>query len=129
MTPEPTSTSRPGSRIQKLFAERAAARIGDTLQLDSCPELEWITVRTLRSVYDVVVLSGDTGAVLIRGGDLLPEFRNATITGSLFHAVAVKPGAIAVGLNLEFMVDGRSVVTSPVQAISRHHLSVPEGRA
>ena len=129
MTPETTSTSGAGSQVQARFAERAAARIGDTLRLDACPELEWITVRTLRSSYDVIVLSGDTGAVMIRGGDFFPEFCRATITGSLFHAVAVRPGAIAVGLNLEFVVDGRSVVTSPVQEIARHHLPVVEGRA
>jgi hypothetical protein len=80
-------------------------------------------------LYDLVVLSGDTGSVLIRGGDLFPEFHPATITGSLFHGVAIKLGAIAVGLNLEFIVDGRSVVTSPVQGISRHHLSVAQGTA
>ena len=129
MTPETTSTSSAGSPVQARLAERAAARIGDTLQLDRCPELEWITVRTLRSVYDVIVLSGDTGTVMIRGGDLFPEFCRATITGSLFHAVAIKPGVIAVGLNLEFVVDGRSIITSPVQDISRHHLPVAEGRA
>ena len=129
MTPEPTSTSSPGSHTEGPFAERAAARIGDTLQLDSCPELEWIIVRTDRSLYDVIVLSGDTGEVMIRGGERFPEFRPATITGSLFHGIAIRLGAIAVGLNLEFIVDGRSVVTSPVQEISRHHLSVAEGRA
>ena len=129
MTPETNSTSSAGSQVQAPFAERAAARIGDTLRLGACAELDWITVRTLRSVYDVIVLSGDTGAVMIRGGDLLPEFCRATITGSLFHAVAIKPGEIAVGLKLEFVVDGRSIITSPVQEISRHQLPVAEGTA
>jgi len=129
MTPEPTSTSSHGPRIQTLPNEGSAAWLADTLQLDSCPELEWITVKTCRSLYDVVVLSGDSGHVLIRGGDLFPEFRRATMTGARLGGVAVKLGAIVVGLRLEFVVDGMPVVTSRVQAISRHHLSVTEGRA
>lgn len=129
MTPDPTSNSSHSPRIQTPADKGSAAWLGDTLQLDSCPELEWITVKTRRSLYDVVVLSGDSGLVVIRGGDLFPEFRRATITGARLGGVAVKLGAIVVGLRLEFVVDGIPVVTSRVQAISRHHLSVVEGRA
>ncbi len=129
MTPEPTSNTGHTPRIQTPAGEGSAAWLKDTLQLDSCPELEWITVKTRRSLYDVVVLSGDSGLVLIRGGDLFPEFRRATITGARLGGVAVKLGAIVVGLRLEFVVDGMPVVTSRVQAISRHHLSVAEGTA
>jgi hypothetical protein len=129
MTPETTSPSSPDRPPSATFSERAAAQLGDYVELDFCPELEWITVKTLRSTYDVVVLSGDTGAVMVRGGTLFPEFRCATITGSLFHGVAVKVRTIAVGLNLEFLVDGTSVITSRIQAISRHHLPFAEGRA
>ena len=128
MRPEIT----PSSADQPAYAtigERAAARLGECVELDSCPELEWITVKTSRSTYDVVVLSGDTGAVMVRGGSLFPEFRRATITGSLFGGIAVKLRTIAVGLNLEFLVDGTSVITSRVRTISRHHPPVIEGRA
>ena len=77
----------------------------------------------------MIVLSGDSGLVMVRGGDLFPEFRRATITGARLDGVAVKLGTIAVGLRLEFVVDGKPVVTSRVQAISRHHLLVAEGTA
>jgi hypothetical protein len=129
MTPEPTSNSSHSSRIQTPTDKGSAAWLEDTLQLASCPELEWIIVKTSRSLYDVVVLSGESGLVLIRGGDLFPEFRRATLTGARLGGVAVKLGAIVVGLRLEFVVDGIPVVTSRVQAISRHHLAIAEGRA
>ena len=129
MTPEITSPSSSDRPAYATVGERAAARVGDYVELDSCPELEWITVKTSRSTYDLVVLSGDTGAVMVRGGRLFPEFRRATITGSLFAGIAVKLRTIAVGLNLEFLVDGTSVITSRIQAISRHHLPVGEVRA
>ena len=129
MTPEITPSSNSDQPASATIGERAAARLGDYVELDSCPALDWITVKTSRSTYDVVVLSGDTGAVAIRGGSLFPEFRCATITGSLFDGIAVKLRTIAVGLNLEFLVNGKSVITSRIQAISRHHLPVVEGRA
>jgi hypothetical protein len=129
MTPEMTSASSSDRSANATVGERAAARLGDCVELASCPELEWITVKTSRSTYDVVVLSGDTGEVMVRGGSLFPEFRRATITGSLFDGIAIKLRTIAVGLNLEFLIDGTSVITSRIQACSRHHLPVAEGRA
>lgn len=129
MTPEITSPSNPDRPTDATIGERTAAPLGDCVELDSCPELEWIVVTTSRSTYDVVVLSGHTGAVMVRGGSLFPEFRRAIITGSLSGGIAVKLRTIAVGLNLEFLVDGKSVITSGVRIISRHHLPVVEGRA
>ena len=49
------------------------------LHLESCSELEWIVVRTRNSTYDLIVVSGDTGAVMVRGGQLLKEFVAATV--------------------------------------------------
>jgi hypothetical protein len=128
MTPEITSPSSPVPPADATVAEVAVGWLGDSVELDTCPELEWITVKTSRNTYDVVVLSGDTGAVAVRGGSLFPEFRCATVTGSLFNGIAVKLRTIAVGLNLEFLVNGTSVTTSRIQAISRRHLPVVEGR-
>jgi hypothetical protein len=127
MTPEITSRSGSVRAADPTVGEVAAGWLGDCVELDACPELEWITVKTSRNTYDVVVLSGDTGAVAVRGGSLFPEFRCATITGSLFDGIVVKLRTIAVGLNLEFLVNGTSVITSRIQAISRNHLPVVEG--
>lgn len=99
-----------------------------SLRLDSCPALEWITVKTQRSIYDIVVL-GDDGAVAVRGGAFFPEFRQASFIGSLSGGVATHLGAIVVGLNLEFLDHGQSIITSPVQWFSQCHLSVVEGQA
>lgn len=122
MTSEATSSS---SSVRAAYApidERSAACLGGGVELDSCLELDWITVKTSRSTYDIVVLSGDTGAVMVRGGGLFPEFRSATITGWLFDGIAVRLRTIVVGLNLEFLVDGMSVITSRIRAVTRHHL-------
>ena len=42
------------------------------IQLDSCRTFDWVVAKTSRSVYDLVVLPGDAGEVLVRGGRFLP---------------------------------------------------------
>jgi hypothetical protein len=121
-----------GTQNQRAASTSDASHVGQqpcALRLDSCPELEWITVKTQRSIYDILVLSGESGAVAVRGGAFLPEFRHASFIGSLSQGIATNLGAVVVGLNLEFVVDGKSIITSPVQSFSRCHLPVVEGRA
>jgi hypothetical protein len=90
----------------------------DAIQLDSCPPFERIVVRTRRSVYDVVVLSGDPGEVMIRGGRFFPEFRRARVAGSTAGGSVLKLRSICVGLHMELNVNGKRFVTSRIQAIS-----------
>jgi hypothetical protein len=128
MIPDPTFNSSPqNQRAQSTIDE---SKVGQQpLRLDLCPELERIIIKTQRSIYDIVVLSGESGAVAVRGGAFLPEYRQASFIGSLSRGVATHLGAVVVGLNLEFVVHGQSIITSPVQSFSRCHLSVVEGRA
>jgi len=102
-------------------AEPGWGTTADDVQLESCEDLEWIAIRTKSSVYDVIVLCGRTGEVMVRGGRFCPEFRPATLAGSIFGENAVKPRTIAVGLHLELRVDGTPLVTSRILGISRRH--------
>jgi hypothetical protein len=129
MVSDPTVSSTQHLRSESTSEDSQLASQPSRLRLDSCPELEWITVKTQRSSYDIVVLSGESGAVAVRGGAFFPEFRHASFIGSLSRGIATSLGAVVVGLNLEFVVDGKSIITSPVQSFSRCHLSVVEGRA
>jgi len=128
MIPDPTFSRTQNPLSQSAFDE---TKVGErsSLRLDLCPELDWITVKTERSIYDIVVLSGESGAVAVRGGAFLPEFRPASFIGSLSRGIATNLGAVVVGLKLEFVVYGQSIITSPVQSFSRSHLAVVEGRA
>ena len=91
---------------------------GEGIQIDACQPLERIVVRTRNSVYDLVV-SGREGDVLVRGGRLFPEFRQAQLVGATAGCHTVKLFGVYVGLCLELFVDGHSVTTSPVLEISR----------
>jgi hypothetical protein len=79
-------------------------------------------MRTRHSVYELVVLSGKQGSVLVRGGRLFPTFRRATVAGSMIGPAAVRLASIVVGLHLELRVDGESFVTSRIEGVSRHDL-------
>ena len=92
----------------------------NVIRLASCAEFDWVVVRTCGGhVYDIVVLSGATGAVMVRGGRFFPDFRRATVVGSTFGGSAVKLRTICAGLHLELKVDGKSIVTSSVTEVSR----------
>jgi hypothetical protein len=90
-----------------------------SIELDACSELEWFVVRTRRSLYDVIVIEGETGDVMLRGGHFVSGFRRATIGGSFFGGGDVKPGSICAGYRLEFCLDGKSFVTSRIESVSR----------
>ena len=106
MTPETTSPSSSDRPAYATVAERAAARLGDSVGLDSCSELEWITVKTSGAPTISWSSQATPGRSLVRGGSLFLEFRRATITGSLFGGIAVKLRTIAVGFNLSFWSTG-----------------------
>jgi hypothetical protein len=120
MNPEtPSAADAPPVGAATLLDHLAARPPSGTIRLESCSALDWITVRTLQSAYDVIVLAGGAGDVMIRGGRLFPQFRRARIVGSTFGGSAAKLRSICVGLHLELCVDGKSFVTSRIEAASR----------
>jgi hypothetical protein len=104
--------------ITMLVADALSGR-EEEIRIDSCEPLERLVVKTRNSVYDLVVVSGREGEVLVRGGRLFPEFRQAQLVGASAGGHTLKLFGVHVGLCLELFVDHRSVVTSPVLEISR----------
>jgi hypothetical protein len=91
----------------------------DGVQIDACEAFDRIRVNTRNSAYDLVVISGRDGEVLIRGGRLFPEFHRASLIGATGGGHTVKLLGVYVGLCMELFADDRSVVTSPVLSVSR----------
>jgi hypothetical protein len=90
----------------------------DAIRLPSRAEFDRFEVRTQRTVYEMVVLNGSTGEVLVRGGDYFREFKRARVTGSTRGGSAVRLRTIEVGARLELHVDGHRVITSTIQSLS-----------
>jgi hypothetical protein len=121
LTPQPSTLERnaDGPFDAVGFHTPPAHPAWHAIHLDSCVPFERIVVRTRRSDYEVVVLPGNDGEVLVRGGLMFGEFRRATLTGSTFGGSAIRVGMIEVGGQLELRVDGQPIVTSTIQAVSR----------
>src|SRR6185436_20763430 len=94
-------------------------RAGHAIHLDSCLPFDRIAVRTHRSDYEVVVLPGSSGQVLVRGGRYFTTFQRAALAGSTFGGSAIRLRSIEVGGQLELRVDGHPIVTSTIEAVSR----------
>jgi hypothetical protein len=92
--------------IATPLEDLAATDTSHDIRLESCSGLEWIVVRTRNSTYEMIVPSGDTGDVMVRGGEFFNEFRQATVAGSILGRTAVKPRTICIGCHLELHTDG-----------------------
>ena len=120
--PEPRPASL-GSRADQSI-EDATVHICPTdtdchaIHLDSCLPFERIAVRTRKSNYEVVVLPGRRGDVLVRGGRYFTKFQLAGLAGSTFGGSAIRLRTIEVGCQLELQVNGAPIVTSTIEAVS-----------
>jgi len=88
-------------------------------RLGSCQPFETIVAHTCTSIYELMVLDGGAGDVLVRGGKKFPEFRRVWFAGSTAGGSALKMNSIDVGLRMEFHTSESVVITSPVVAVAR----------
>ena len=80
--------------------------------------VETIVIATRSNVYELVVLGGDRGDVLVRGGRYFSEVTPALFLGSIADDGSLKPHTIDIGLRMKFVLGERFIVTSPVQSLS-----------
>ena len=88
------------------------------VQLESMPDMETLTVRTENSTYEITVISGRTGDILIRGGRFFTEFTPARLAGSSLGGSFLKLRGIYVGFSLEIHFEKRLIITSRVRKIA-----------
>ena len=81
-------------------------------------DMERITVRTENSTYEITVICGRTGDVLIRGGRFFPEFTAARLAGSSLGGSFLKLRGIYAGFSLEIHFEKRLIITSRVRKIA-----------
>ena len=89
----------------------------DGVQIDQLPDLETLAVQTLNSTYEITIVSGHSGDVLVRGGQFFPEKTPAHLAGATFGGSFLKLRGIYLGMRIEFLHEGRRIVTSPVRSI------------
>ena len=90
-----------------------------SIRIDTLMEEESIVVTTRGSVYEITVVRGDHGEVMVRGGMQFPGFRHAYLLGSTADDGSFGPQTIGVGLRMKFVSGDVFVLTSPVRSFSR----------
>ena len=94
-----------------------------SIDLGSCAVRETIVVNTRASVYELIVLRGDEGDVLVRGGSHFTEFQRVLFVGSTEDGGSLHPRTIDIGLRMQFFCGDRLVTTSAVQSHTRRRAS------
>ena len=78
-----------------------------------------VTLCTRNSLYEIVVVTPDTGEVLIRGGRFFPAFAPAHIAGCSLGGSFLKLYSVHPGFCLEVVPDnGPVIVTTQVRALT-----------
>ena len=84
----------------------------DGVQIDQMEELTTLAVQTRNSLYEITVLDGRTGDVLLRGGEFFPVRTTVRLEGSTCGGSILKRRGIYVGLRME-------IIPQPVELVSR----------
>ena len=87
------------------------------LQTEDLPEQEFLTVETENSRYELTILCGRTGDVLVRGGQFFPYTTAARLAGSSLGGSLLKLRGIYIGFRMELHAQERSIITSRVRSI------------
>jgi len=88
------------------------------VQLETMADMERLTVQTENSTYEITVICGRTGDILVRGGRFFPEFTAARLAGSSLGGSFLKLRGVYAGFNLEIHFDKRLIITSRVRQVS-----------
>ncbi len=91
----------------------------DGVQLDELPALESIAVQTRNTLYEMVVVDGPQGEVLVTGGRFFPVQTRARVNGCTLGGSCLKWRGIYPGFLLELQIGSELVITTRVRAVER----------
>src|ERR1051326_8745543 len=81
------------------------------LQLETMQDMQNLIVETENSTYEITVICGRTGEILIRGGRFFPELTAARLAGSSLGGSFLKLRGIYAGFKMEIHSEDRFIVT------------------
>ena len=80
-------------------------------------DMEKLEVRTGNSLYEIIIIDGQSGEILVRGGQYFPELTPARLTGATLGGSFCKMRGIYAGFRMEICANGQRTVTTPVESI------------
>jgi hypothetical protein len=87
------------------------------LQIDQREDMEKLVIRTRNSLYEITIIEGRGGEILLRGGQFFTVLTPARLTGATLGGGFCKMLGIYIGFRMEINVDGQRIITTPVESI------------
>lgn len=88
------------------------------VQIDRMEDMEQLVVQTRNSLYEITIIEGRSGEIMVRGGKFFPELTPARLSGATLGGCFCKMRGIYVGFRMEINENGQRTVTSPVESIA-----------
>ena len=108
-------TTVPASAVLSAWQEHPWR---DGVSVDQLLALDRLTVETRHSIYEIVLVGAGSPDVLVRGGTFFPDFTPARLAGSSLGGSFLKLRSVHLGFCIEFALERRVIITSPVRTIS-----------
>ncbi len=87
------------------------------VQVDRMEDMDKLVIRTRNSLYEIVIIDGRSGEILVRGGQFFPELTPARLAGATLGGSFCKMRGIYAGFRMEINANGKRTVTTPVESI------------
>jgi len=87
------------------------------VQVDHMEDMEKLEVRTRNSLYEITIIDGPSGEILVRGGSYFLELTPAQLAGATLGGSFCKMRGIYAGFRMEINANGQRTVTSPVESV------------
>jgi hypothetical protein len=113
----PTTTRIERPRVAATLDSWLARDWSQGVHVASLEEFQQLHVCTQNSLYELIIVSR-SGDVRVRGGRYFPDWTPARFAGSTCGGSFLKRLGINLGLQMEFEVDRRRILTSPVRTIA-----------
>jgi len=88
------------------------------VQIEEMNEMQKVLVRTRNSVYEITVLDGWRGEIVVRGGQFFPNATPAWLAGATFGGSILKLRGIYIGLQMEIHAEDGPLLTTRVKMIA-----------
>jgi len=87
------------------------------VQVDRMEDMEKLVIQTRNSLYEITIIDGRSGEILVRGGQFFPELTSARLAGATLGGSFCKMRGIYAGFRMEINANGQRTVTTPVESI------------
>jgi len=87
------------------------------VQVDRMEDMEKLVIQTRNSLYEIIIIDGRSGEILVRGGRFFPELTPARLAGATLGGSFCKMRGIYTGFRMEINASGQRTLTTPVESI------------